>query len=92
MSFSQNPYPQSLCPTSGRCDIFASLPTEVVLCGGTADYLQELPALSHLKQHRPGDIKLPDLYSQLNIGNRMADVAGLWEWTVERSFPNRKAA
>lgn len=66
--------------------------TEVVLCGGTADYLQDLPALSHLKQHRPGDIKLPDLYSQLNIGNRMADVAGLWEWTVERSFPNRKAA
>ncbi len=26
MSFSQNPYPQSLSPTSGRCDIFASLP------------------------------------------------------------------
>ncbi len=60
--------------------------TEVVLCGGTADYLEELSALSHLKQHRSGDINLPDLYNRLNVGNRMADVAGLWEWTIERSF------
>lgn len=61
--------------------------TEVVLCGGTADYLEDLPALSQLRLYQPGDIKVPHLFSQLNIGNRMVDVAGLWAWTVERSFP-----
>lgn len=64
--------------------------TEVVLCGGTADYLEELPALSQFRLYQPGDIKVPYLFSQLNIGNRMTDVAGLWDWTIERSFPVSK--
>ena len=68
-----------------------SLPSEVkeiVLCGGTADYLgkQGWKWKKNYQVYWHTDLKYPSVLESMDLGNRMLDVWGLWQWHKERTF------
>jgi hypothetical protein len=67
---------------------------EIVLCGGTADYLEELRWQwnQSYQIYWHSDLKLPSPLDGMGLGNRMLDVWGLWQWHSERIFEKKKVA
>ncbi|MGK7958311.1 MAG: ParM/StbA family protein [Crocosphaera sp.] len=67
---------------------------EIVLCGGTADYLGEQGWQwnQSYQIYWHSNLKLPSTLEGMGLGNRMLDVWGLWKWHQERIFDKKKVA
>ncbi|MGB5768414.1 MAG: hypothetical protein WBM32_00865, partial [Crocosphaera sp.] len=67
---------------------------EIVLCGGTVDYLGELRWQwnQSYQIYWHSDLKLPSTVEGMGLSNRMLDVWGVWKWHQDRIFPKKKVA
>ncbi len=68
--------------------------SDIVLCGGTADYLGEQGWQwnQSYQIYWHSDLKLPSTVEGMGLGNRMLDVWGVWKWHIERIFEKKKVA
>ncbi len=66
---------------------------DIVLCGGTADYLGEQGWQwnQSYQIYWHSDLKLPSTVEGMGLGHRMLDVWGVWKWHHERIFSSKMA-